>query len=218
MSSWDVDVLSDDDKSCSNYNNDKGAYLLRIDKEVQLEEKITNIVYIVQFRDNYSIGDLVDFSLSHQNCVLSHKCKWRCTHYNDDFTVNIFRHNRWVLASKIKDTQIIKEKVYSVYKEMPSSIRVANKTMIFKINAEYNLDSLFDYLSSTADENEGVTLLDKQRFPAIIVLLKKNENITLEIYHKGSINATGMKGELCDQQTQQVRDYIRDRIIRFVLS
>lgn len=175
-------------------------------------ERITNKVHIVTFPQGNEVN-LVQYALTHYNCVLRPKCKWRCTHYTKDFTVNMFRRNSWVLTTKIDDVQSLYQKIHNVYGKLPTNIQVVNKTMIFKINAVYSLDELYDYLTQTSHSTEGINLLDKQRYPAIICVISNTQTITLEIYHKGAINATGMKSDL---DVQMVRDFIHNRLLTFL--
>lgn len=183
--------------------------------DLQVTEMITNKVHVLTF-DRSIYSDLVDYALTHPNCVIGKKCKWRCTNYHAEFTVNMFRHDKWVLSTKVDELERVADMVEVAYGVRPADVKVVNKTMIFRVNAAYSLDELYDYLAATADPREGVQLLDKQRYPAIICVIAKEETVTLEIYHKGAINATGMKGDKVEVQVQMVRDYINNRVLRFL--
>jgi len=183
--------------------------------DIKVTEVITNKVHVVSFKDNIC-GDLVEYALTHPNCVIGQKCTWRCTNYHPEFTVNMFRRNKWVLTTKVDDVGRVAQLVEETYKVRPYKIKVVNKTMIFRVNAMYSLDELYDYLAATADESEGVQLLDKIRYPAIICVISKEETVTLEIYHKGAINATGMKGDNVELQVQMVREFINNRVVKFL--
>lgn len=187
------------------------------DKNLDVDEVITNKVHVLTFPSSFGgYRDLVDYAIRHPNCVIARRCKWRCTNYHPGFTVNMFRRQKWVLTTKEDSIDKVYDMVEDAYGVRPEDIRVVNKTMIFKINVQYSLDELYDYLYRTADETEGVQLLDKQRYPAIICVISKEETVTLEIYHKGAINATGMKGKNVEFQVQMVRDYIQNRVLQFL--
>jgi hypothetical protein len=179
---------------------------------VTITETITNKVHTIKFPPGKP-RDLFQFALTHPNCVIRSKCKWRCTSYHPKFTVNMFRGNSWVLATREDDTRAVREQVEEAFGERPQDVVVENKTMIFRINASYNLDELFDYLNLTKGPNEGVQLLDKARYPAIICVVDKRRKTTLEIYHKGTVNATGMK---TPRDVQDVRDYLKYRVAEFI--
>lgn len=180
-------------------------------------EVITNKVHVVTFPESFTAHqDLFKYAITHPNCVMGKTCKWRCTRYLPDFTVNMFRRDKWVLPTKEDDVNKVYDMVEKEFGCRPQNVAVVNKTMIFKVNFTYSLDALYDYLNRTAGEDEGVQFLDKQRFPAIICTIKKHQNVTLEIYHKGAINATGMKGDDVEEQVQMVRDYINNRVVQFL--
>jgi hypothetical protein len=183
--------------------------------DLKVTEMITNKVHVLTF-DSRRHSNLVEYALTHPNCVIAKKCQWRCTNYHPGFTVNMFRWEKWVLSTKEDNLDKVADMVEDAYGVCPVDIKVVNKTMIFRVNAAYSLDELYDYLAATADETEGVQLLDKQRYPAIICVIAKEETVTLEIYHKGAINATGMKGDNVEVQVQMVRDYINNRVLKFL--
>ena len=203
---WDVDTMVD------NPVDNPGP---PTEPDLMVTEQITNKVHVLTF-DRSIYSDLVDYALTHPNCVIGKKCKWRCTNYHPEFTVNMFRWEKWVLSTKVDDLDRVTDMVEGAYGVRPSDVKVVNKTMIFRVNAAYSLDELYDYLAATADSTEGVQLLDKQRYPAIICVIAKEETVTLEIYHKGAINATGMKGNNVELQVQMVRDYINNRVLKFL--
>lgn len=207
---WSVDNIDNVVGSSSPINNVE-------DKNLEVEEVITNKVHVLTFPSSFAgYSDLVEYAIRHPNCVIARKCKWRCTNYHPGFTVNMFRWQKWVLSTKEDSIDKVYDMVENAYGVRPEDIRVVNKTMIFRVNAQYSLDELYDYLYRTADETEGVQLLDKQRYPAIICVISKEETVTLEIYHKGAINATGMKGKNVEVQVQMVRDYIQNRVLQFL--
>ena len=183
--------------------------------DLQVTEVITNKVHVLTFSSRRQ-SDLVEYALTHPNCVIAQRCQWRCTNYHPGFTVNMFRWEKWVLSTKEDNLDKVEDMVEEAYGVRPVDIKVVNKTMIFRVNAPYSLDELYDYLAATADKTEGVQLLDKQRYPAIICVIAKEETVTLEIYHKGAINATGMKGVNVEVQVQMVRDFIKNRVLRFL--
>jgi TATA-box binding protein (TBP) (component of TFIID and TFIIIB) len=178
----------------------------------RVTETITNKVHTIKF-DREEKVDLLDFALSHPNCVLRPKCKWRCTNYQPRFTVNMFRGNKWVLATKMDDTGEVARAVEKTFGEIPAEINVENKTMIFRIDSHLNLEDLYDYLYVTKGAAEGLQYLNKERYPAIICNINNTRKTILEIYHKGTINATGMK---TPRDVQDVRDYIKFRILEFL--
>ena len=98
--------------------------------DIKVTEVITNKVHVVSFKDNIC-GDLVEYALTHPNCVIGQKCTWRCTNYHPEFTVNMFRRNKWVLTTKVDDVGRVAQLVEETYKVRPYKIKVVNKTMIF---------------------------------------------------------------------------------------
>lgn len=178
----------------------------------QTHEIITNKVHRVEF-ENKNKRDLLAYALDNPNCVIRAKTKWRCTCYTKTFSVNMFLHGVWVLASKEDDVEVVKKNIADHFKEVPKYVEVQNKTMIFNIGVILPIDELYDFLNVNDDKDSGINLLDRDRFPAIICRMKRNKNITLEIYHKGYINATGMKN---DDDVQEVREFINDRILTFL--
>lgn len=179
-----------------------------------LKETITNKVHRVEF-ENKSKRDLLSYALDNPNCVIRAKTKWRCTCYTKTFSVNMFLHGVWVLASKEDDVEVVKSNITQHFGEQPKYVEVQNKTMIFSLGVIIHIDELFDFLNQNNEEGNGINLLDRDRFPAIICRMKKNKNTTLEIYHKGHINATGMK---TDEDVEEVRVFIKNRIIPFITN
>lgn len=177
-----------------------------------VEERITNKVHRVTFKDRTK-RNLLTYALNNPNCVIRPKCKWRCTCYAEDFTVNMFRWGVWVLATKEDSIEKVYQMVETHFGERPVEVDVQNKTMIFGLGVKICLDDLYDRLFATRQPHEGIVLMDRERFPAMICKLNLAQNITMEVYHKGYINATGMK---TDHDVECVRNFIRERIIPLI--
>jgi TATA-box binding protein (TBP) (component of TFIID and TFIIIB) len=163
----------------------------------------------------YKKTDLLQFALTHKNCKINEGNLWRCTHYADNFSVNIYSSGKNILFTKVLSNDEIHKEMTRLFGEEPASIELRNWSIKFKFEYQLNLDTLNNDLKNTnlnrifniiykekVLKQTGVVYpketvqMNKQAFTAIILRPFKgtsSANITFTIFATGSIGATGLK-------------------------
>jgi hypothetical protein len=212
-------TVDSDDEFVYTHANDSEETQLSADRRTFLSETIVPVVsnktYRIQVPQAVSI---FRHATSAPNCILN--AGWRCTHHFRDFTVNIFKKDVWMLMTKELDEDKVIAMVERNFGMRPLNIRVVNITVLVRLNTNLNLESLHDALASKTLEDilgagkertvEGVYLMDKQKFPALIARPFSTGKIILEIYATGAINATGFKS---NSEVDMAMDFIKKKVI-----
>jgi TATA-box binding protein (TBP) (component of TFIID and TFIIIB) len=129
----------------------------------------------------------------------------------------MFARGIWMLMTRIDDINEIYDIVESYFGKRPVSVEVTNITMIYRLHRNIDLDTLFDSLTSCeqgqlylhAPRGQQVVLMDRQKYPALMITPFQDKSCVLEVYANGPINATGMKS---DDDVRSIREFIESKI------
>lgn len=157
--------------------------------------------------------DLKEFVLTHKNCKINNSKKWRCTYCTNDYILNLYKHGKFILFTKVLSESEIRSEIRLLFNCEPIKVILRNWSVKVKFPSLINLDNLKQKLSSSnlssacniiyrkrflkdkeATAPEKVVQLNKQLFTAIIFRpFKGYNNITMSIFASGCIGITGLK-------------------------
>lgn len=185
---------------------------LNVQNISNVDYKISNKTYRIEVDKPI---DIFKYAIQNKNCILS--AKWRCTQHFQGFSVNIFKHNIWMLMTREINENKVKNMILENFDRKPVKITVVNITMMVKLGVSIDLEDLHDSMCNfdlndifNGSVNEDLYFLDKQKFPALIAKPNKDKDLVLELYSTGAINVTGMKS---NDEIDIAMEYIKLRII-----